>query len=98
MNTRLEPDAGADYRRRRRRQIALLILGLPFIAALGWFKAFPGQLNNPVAVVLAILALGYVAVASVFSLRNWRCLRCQCWLGNRLSPPHCRGCGARFEG
>jgi cell wall assembly regulator SMI1 len=87
--------ARATFRLRRRRQVLLLLFGLPFIAVLG-FKGLLGWLGGAVAVVLIFLTLGYVTFAVIFSLRNWRCPRCNRWLGNQLNPPSCAGCGVRF--
>ena len=88
--------ARATFRARRRRQVVLLLLGLPFIAVLGGFKVFLGWVNGAVAVIFALLALGYVTFAVIFSLRNWRCPCCNRWLGNQLNPQSCVGCGVRF--
>ena len=80
----------------KRRQISLLWVGFPFIIVLCWFKSFPEQLNNLVTGVMAIFAITYLTVATIFSLRNWRCPRCNKWLGRDLSPPSCKGCGLQF--
>lgn len=88
--------ARATFRARRRRQVILLLLGLPFIVVLGGFKGFLGGLGDAVAGVLVLLTLGYVTFAVIFSLRNWRCPCCNRWLGNQLNPQSCVGCGVRF--
>ncbi len=98
MDVGSRPSVGEEFRRRKRRQIVLLLIGLPFIAVLVWFEKFPERLDNLVAGGCAILALVYVAVAVVFSLRNWRCPSCERWLGNELSPSSCGKCGVRFSG
>lgn len=89
--------AAATFQARRRRQIALLVLGLPFIGFLGGFKRFLAWFNGAVAIDLILLSLAYVTVAVIFSLRNWRCPSCNRWLGNQLNPPSCAGCGLRFS-
>ena len=58
------------FRAKKRRQIAILWLGLPFIGVIVWFEQFPQQLNNAVAGTLAIVAISYVAFAVIFSLLN----------------------------
>ena len=87
----------SDFQRRRRRQIWLLVLGLPFLVVLAGFRAMPAQLNNAVAGGLGLAAIGYVAFACVFSLWNWRCPACGRWLGNQLSPARCRKCGVNLQ-
>ena len=89
--------ARATFRARRRRQVVLLLVGLPFIAVLGRFKVFLGRVNGAVAgSIFALLTLGYVTFAVIFSLRNWRCPCCDRWLGNQVNPQSCVGCGVRF--
>src|SRR5262245_32923021 len=88
--------ARATFRARRRRQVVLLLLGLPFIAVLGGLKWPFGGLGDAVVGVLVLLTLGYVTFAVIFSLRNWRCSCCDRWLGNQLNPQSCVGCGVRF--
>ncbi len=81
------------FRAKKRRQIAILWFGLPFIGVIVWFNQFPQQLNNAVAGTFAIVAISYVAFAVIFSLLNWRCPCCNKWLGKELSPFSCRNCG-----
>jgi hypothetical protein len=89
--------ARPTFRARRRRQVVLLLLGLPFLAVLGGVKVFLGRVNGAViGSIIALLTLGYVTFAVIFSLRNWRCPYCNRWLGNQLNPQSCEGCGVRF--
>ena len=91
-----DKEATIAFRAKKRRQVALLLFGLPFIVALGWFRVFPGQLNAAATGVAALVAIVYLAFAAIYSWRNWRCPRCNKWLGQDLAPPACKGCGIRF--
>lgn len=91
-----DDEVRATFRVRRRRQIVLLLLGLPFIVFLGGFKMLIGRVDGLVIGLSGLLTLGYVSFAVVYSLRNWRCPRCNRWLGNQISPRARGGCGVGF--
>jgi len=89
-----------EFQRRKRRQIAIIPIGLVAIAALGVLAGpgdWPGRLLGrwePTALAVPFLVIvGLAAVSAV----NWRCPSCRMYLGPVLNIPTCRKCGAVLQ-
>lgn len=93
-----DPQVMAEFKGRRTRQ---LIMVVPFAAAL--FTLFmledagqEGLLGVPAVVVGS--ACGAVVIAGfIYSLMNWRCPACRCYLGKAISPRFCQKCGVQLQ-
>ena len=83
-------------RRRKRQRIAAAI------AVVAIFGAFFGaELTNdpderPYQTPLGIAGIAVVVAVILFSFRNWRCPRCNRYLGKRMSTRFCASCGAQL--
>ncbi len=90
-----------EFRRRRKRQIILLIplflllLGATFLRPEKTASLEPDA-EGVAFVVVAICFIGFVVFALFFSFRNWRCPACNAYLGRSLFVSSCSRCGASF--
>jgi hypothetical protein len=93
-----DPQVVAEFRRRRTRQ---LIAVVPFVAALIPLfmleDAGPEGLFGIPAVVVGSVCGAVVIAGFIFSLMNWRCPACRCYLGKAISPRFCQKCGAQLQ-
>lgn len=92
------PDIKSDFKKRRTRQLLLLIPLVPIIFLMVFIsKSNPSDIAGISAETITYAGLGIVICAVIFSLVNWRCPACGKYIGKSLSPKFCEGCGAELQ-
>lgn len=88
----------AEFKRRRARQLMMVV---PFLGALIPLfmleDAGPDGLFGIPPVVVGSACGAVVIAGFIFSLINWRCPACGCYLGKAISPRFCQKCGVQLR-
>jgi len=89
-----EPDVVAAFKRRRRRQLALLVpVLLAFVCIVALAQIEGDTIFGLPTVLIFAICLVVIVVGVIFSFFNWRCPACNSYLGRSLSPKFCWNCG-----
>lgn len=83
------------FRSRRNRQFILagVVIAMVMIQILFGRSNQSTQLERFIAITLPAVVVGGL----VFSLFNWRCPKCNGYLGRSLNPRYCSKCGAQLR-
>jgi len=92
------PNVFEEFKRRKRRQLTFIPIILIFFIPLIYFETkgvktffgFPTKILGPVNA-------GIILLAMIFSLYNWCCPICNCYLGKGFTFRFCRKCGTQLE-
>lgn len=91
----LDYDVIDSFKKKKKSQIIAAIFAIP-ILALKVFKTEVSQLeflsDNLVIAILAVYVIGLL----VFSFINWRCPKCNAYLGKEIGIKHCKSCGIQL--
>lgn len=87
-----------EFRKRRRRQLAVSVPFVVILIGSLWLRDHPGRApfdlsGNTFPVVFLVV----IAAMLAFSLRNWRCPACNRYLGKGFSPSFCPKCETRLQ-
>lgn len=91
----LDYDVIDSFKKKKKAQIIAAVLAIPLFA-LKVFKSEVRQLdflNDDL--VLGVLVV-YVLSILVFSFINWRCPKCNAYLGREVGINHCKNCGIQL--
>lgn len=91
----LEYDVIDLYTKRRKRQITIAILAIPLVAA-RFFKTELRQLDFVNDQYFTYAILGLVGGLVIYSFFNWRCPKCNVYLGRSINLKHCSKCGVQL--
>jgi hypothetical protein len=92
------PGVADEFRRRRTKQLAVTAVVVPAIIGLLWLKEHPGfGIADLPEQATAILLLAVVFGVLIFSFGNWRCPKCNGYLGKAISPKFCARCGVQLQ-
>ena len=98
--TSLQPDSELqdEFARRKTRQYLLTIPMILVIFGIRWLAETTSDtiLGIPTAVA-GVLLFAMIAAAVAFSLINWRCPKCNKYLGKAWSPKFCPSCGFQLS-
>jgi hypothetical protein len=83
---------------RRRRQILLSVpLVVTMLAVIvGTEEKAETVFGLPIAVAFPVF-FAFIALALLFSFKNWRCPACNKYLGKVWNPRHCHSCGVALR-
>jgi hypothetical protein len=77
---------------------AIPILVVLFIALIGFTRRLGVTGLSPTAYWISLLALAALGIGTlILYFRNWRCPRCDAYLGGSSNPPHCPECGVKLR-
>jgi len=81
------------YKRRTRQWVVAGIVGVGFLLrGLGINSSRGSVFGLPEAAIFAVMVTTLIG-GFAFTLWNWRCPACNCYLGRRINPKLCSGCG-----
>jgi hypothetical protein len=88
----------AEFKKRRKRQFAVMIVALPLIVVMGFVMLFSeGTILHKYEDVVMYIMLGIFFSFLIFTMFNWRCPQCDSILGNKLNANYCSNCGAALK-
>ena len=88
----------SQFKVRRKRQLLLLIAGVPIIFAAVTAQNGISLESFGVSTTFVFYAFAvFVVCIVIFSFKNWRCPACQGYLGRGNNPRFCPKCGIGFR-
>lgn len=86
------------FAQRRRKQIWVAALIIPMVLLVVFSEdRGAGTVLGYSSEVFGPIFLAAVAIAVVFSFRNWRCPACNKYLGRAMNPKFCQNCGVELR-
>lgn len=83
------------FAKKRKRQITVAILVIPFML-LRVFKSELRQLDFINDSIIGYALIAFILGILVFSFINWRCPKCEAYLGKEVLIKHCKKCGVQL--
>ena len=93
-----DPRIQEEFRKRRTRQLAMIVPALAAVIVFIWADDHRGRalMGIPSSMLLWIGGACFIGVL-VFSFSNWRCPACNGYLGKGWNPKFCVKCGVQLR-